>query len=162
MSTKPSSDQLAKAEELINFAQIFGTSIFDVLMSKYPPLEKIGKQYGEWIYLVSIACVGSAFMSMCNDLPENDQRAMPYAIQDELVKWREKSYDHLCDFLQYHDDYTETSDNKAPEAIGSWIIKCLSTSPDSDLSVNKLDEFTSIYEPIGMLIIKEFLFYWRK
>lgn len=154
--------QLEKAEMLINTANIYAISLFGKLINDYPELEVIvdSNLMEFWDFLITIACVGTAFREIADSALEEDQSGICYAIKDKLNEYKLDSYAALADMIEYVAKLTNSS-VEIPDAIGAWIWVNFEKHDNANLQLIELSSSLKFVRIVGLPILTSFHDWWK-
>lgn len=157
-------ERLEIADKLIKSAHIFAVGTYIPMLDKFPELESVAKSnlLEIWDYLITIACVGTAFMKIADSFPElKEVWGVTHAIRDKLKEWKSDSYNAMIDFLRHVDKLVD-SGVEIPDAIGSWIWANLEKRDQSNKRLKELASSPKLVKVVGMSVLVPFRNWWEQ
>ncbi|MEK7196423.1 MAG: hypothetical protein AAB151_02030 [Nitrospirota bacterium] len=148
---------LEQAEELIKSARVYATGTFISWIDECPQLQSVtdSNLLAFWDYLITIACIGTAFAEIVDTVPEKDQPRICYAIQKKLNDWNSDSYDAMTNFLLYAKKLIDKG-VELPDAIGSWVWVNIEKHELSNLELKELASSLRLVRAVGLPIMITF------
>jgi len=151
-----------KADSLLQSAQIHATTLYDTLVKEYPELNVIAESnlLNLWDNVVTVACVGCAFMEIADSVPDNDQRGICNSIKTKLNDWNTDAYLVMIDFTIFAYDLVN-SGTEPPDSIGAWIWANLGKHEKATQELKELTFSLKLVRPVGLAILLPFHNWWK-
>lgn len=154
---------LKQAEALIKSARVYATATFVSLKDEFPQVRAVtdSNLLAFWDYLITIACIGTAFAEIADTVPGKDQPGTCYAIQKKLNDWNSDSYNAMVDFLLYVKKVADKG-IELPDAIGAWIWVNIGNHELSNLELKELASSLRLVRAAGLPIMITFHNWWKE
>lgn len=158
-----SEEHLKKASELINASNIYALSTYVPLLDRCPEMKSVADSnlLPFWDYLMTIGCVGTAFMEIADLVPDKEQPGIGYALQIKLGDWEPNSYEVMIDFVTYVNKLVDKG-IEIPDAIGGWVWVNLERHPQSNEELKELASSLKLVRVAGLQILLTFHNWWKK
>lgn len=159
-----------RAEQLVGAAEIYAVHLLTSLLKRYPEIGSVLESdlMPYWDFLLTVACVGVAFVAISTDVPPAEQERVREIVKERLGSWQpcmppvgmhHRGREALGNFLGQHVMFVKRGNNP-PDAVGAWIWRNLEVDPQANEELKALARSLRLVRPVGVLPFAAFRGWW--